>query len=164
MAFHICFSNKGQSVQDGKEEQMTQQGQIATNAYYTVGSSDSLSSIALQAYNNDSQPYLMAIYSLNQSEIGHDPNVINPGESLYIPPINIPPKRDSFYIVQTTDDTLPSIAQQAYGDPNLWPLIFSDNREVFSGENPTTIFSVNPPQILLIKDWPKGGNIHAPTK
>src|SRR5436305_8323430 len=116
-----------------KEEHMTQQGQIPTYDYYQVQAGDTLSGIAQRAYNNGSQPYWMAIYRTNQDEIGNDPNIIRPGEPLYIPPIASHPETGSFYIVQA-GDTLWGIAQQAGGDGSKWELIYRDNKNVIGND------------------------------
>lgn len=127
---------------------------------YIVQAGDTLSGIAHRVYNNGSQPYWKAIYLLNQYEIGNDPNVIHPGEPLYIPPIVSPPDIDSFYIVQA-GDTLWGIAQQAGGEGSKWELIYSDNKNVI-GNDPNLIL---PGQILYLSPGlghPGGGHIHYP--
>src|SRR5947209_1825032 len=115
------------------------------NTFYIVQAGDTLSGIAQRAYNNGSQPYWTAIYLVNQYEIGNDPDVIHPGEPLYIPPIVSPPERLTFYIVQA-GDTLWGIAQQASGDGSRWPVIYNDNKNVI-GSDPNQIF---PGQILFM--------------
>jgi nucleoid-associated protein YgaU len=133
---------------------------------YIVQAGDTLSDIAQRAYTDGSQPYWTAIYLVNQYEIGNDPNVIHPGEPLYIPPIHSPPDACHFYIVQA-GDTLSGIAQQASGDGSRWPAIYDDNKNVI-GSDPNLIF---PGQILFINcglfrppngGIPEGGNIHVP--
>jgi hypothetical protein len=106
---------------------------------------------------------------LNPSETGDYRDVITPGELLYIPPIKSPARPDCYYIVQEGDN-LESIARTAYGvkpwvmnPEKLWPLIFSDNREVFNkqgAKDPNTFFDVHPPQLLLITSWPESGTHH----
>jgi LysM repeat protein len=56
---------------------------------YTVEPGDSLFSIAQLAYGDSNQ--WQKIYDANKQVIGNDPNLIRPGEVLYIPPIT-PPK------------------------------------------------------------------------
>jgi nucleoid-associated protein YgaU len=57
----------------------------AGTGYYTVQSGDSLSSIALTQCGNASYENVSAIYYTNQAIIGTNPNLIYPGQVLYIP-------------------------------------------------------------------------------
>jgi LysM repeat protein len=52
---------------------------------YTVKQGDALSSIALQFYGSDAEPFWRTIYDANMAVIGPDPNVIAPGQQLNIP-------------------------------------------------------------------------------
>ena len=54
-------------------------------ACYTVVSGDNLSKIAQQFYGNMSADSVSKIYFSNLATIGSDPNVIRPGQKLYIP-------------------------------------------------------------------------------
>lgn len=54
-------------------------------ACYTVQSGDNLSNIAYKFYGNKSADSVAKIYYSNQKTIGPDPNVIFPGQKLYIP-------------------------------------------------------------------------------
>lgn len=55
------------------------------SACYTVQSGDNLSSIAFRFYGNASADSVSKIYFSNQTTIGPNPNVIQPGQVLYIP-------------------------------------------------------------------------------
>lgn len=55
-------------------------------SYYIVQPGDTLSGIAQQAYGNANQWQI--IYKANTQVIGSDPNLISPGEEIYIPLIN----------------------------------------------------------------------------
>ena len=59
--------------------------QAMPGATYTVQPGDSLFSIAQQAYGDGNQWH--KIYDANKQVIGNDPNLIRPGEVLYIPGI-----------------------------------------------------------------------------
>jgi LysM repeat protein len=115
--------------------------QATPGSNYTVQGGDTLSSIAQQAYGNSSQWQI--IYDANKQVIGSNPNVIYPGQVLYIPAIS--PTPGSNYTVQS-GDTLSSIAQQAYGDSNKWQIIYDANKQVI-GSNPNVIY---PGQVLYI--------------
>jgi nucleoid-associated protein YgaU len=54
-------------------------------ACYTVKSGDNLSDIAYKFYGNKSAESVATIYYANQKTIGPNPNVIYPGQKLYIP-------------------------------------------------------------------------------
>jgi nucleoid-associated protein YgaU len=54
-------------------------------ACYTVQSGDSLSSIANQFYGNMNADSVSKVYYSNLETIGPNPNVIYPGQKLYIP-------------------------------------------------------------------------------
>ena len=54
-------------------------------ACYTVQSGDSLSKIANQFYGSMSSNNVNKIYYSNQATIGPNPNLIYPGQKLYIP-------------------------------------------------------------------------------
>jgi nucleoid-associated protein YgaU len=54
-------------------------------ACYTVQSGDSLSSISQQFYGNQYPSNVNKIYYSNMATIGSNPNVIYPGQQLYIP-------------------------------------------------------------------------------
>ena len=55
------------------------------SACYTVQPGDSLSTIAQQFYGNMSSSSVSKIYYSNQATIGPNPNMIHPGQQLYIP-------------------------------------------------------------------------------
>ena len=55
------------------------------SACYTVQSGDSLSTISQKFYGNMSSDNVSKIYYSNQATIGSNPNVLYPGEVLYIP-------------------------------------------------------------------------------
>jgi nucleoid-associated protein YgaU len=54
-------------------------------ACYTVVSGDSLSKISQQFYGNMNADNVSKIYYSNLETIGSNPNVIFPGQKLYIP-------------------------------------------------------------------------------
>jgi nucleoid-associated protein YgaU len=55
------------------------------SACYTVQSGDNLSEIAYKFYGDKSAESVATIYYSNQKTIGPDPNLIYPGQKLYIP-------------------------------------------------------------------------------
>jgi nucleoid-associated protein YgaU len=55
------------------------------SACYTVQSGDSLSTISQKFYGNMNGDNVMTIYYSNQATIGPNPNIIQPGQKLYIP-------------------------------------------------------------------------------
>ena len=55
------------------------------SACYTVVSGDSLSTISQKFYGNMNGDNVMTIYYSNQATIGSNPNLIRPGQVLYIP-------------------------------------------------------------------------------
>ncbi len=109
------------------------QAAIKPGTHYTVHSGDSLFAIARSAYGNGADWPI--IYAANRQTIGPNPNVIRIGEVLFIPPLS--PTPGQLYVVQQ-GDTLTSIAQRAYGDGKLWPLIYNANKQVI-GSNPNLI-------------------------
>ncbi len=54
-------------------------------ACYTVQSGDNLSFIAQRFYGNESADSVNKIYYSNIATIGANPNLITPGQRLYIP-------------------------------------------------------------------------------
>jgi nucleoid-associated protein YgaU len=54
-------------------------------ACYTVVSGDSLSKIAQRFYGSGSADNVNRIYYSNMATIGSNPNLIRPGQKLYIP-------------------------------------------------------------------------------
>lgn len=54
-------------------------------ACYTVQSGDNLSRIATRFYGSGSADNVNRIYFSNQATIGPNPNLIRPGQKLYIP-------------------------------------------------------------------------------
>ena len=54
-------------------------------ACYTVQSGDNLSFIAQRFYGSQSADNVNKIYYSNMATIGSNPNVIQPGQKLYIP-------------------------------------------------------------------------------
>jgi resuscitation-promoting factor RpfA len=54
-------------------------------ACYTVQSGDNLSLISQRFYGSQSASGVSKIYYSNQATIGANPNVIYPGQKLYIP-------------------------------------------------------------------------------
>lgn len=112
---------------------MAQAIAVAPGSRYTVQSGDSLFSIAQRAYGNGADWPI--IYAANKQIIGLNPNVLRIGEVLTIPALS--PTAGELYVVQS-GDTLTSIAQRAYGNGNLWPLIYNANKQVI-GSNPNLI-------------------------
>lgn len=66
---------------------MTHTGPLQPGTSYTVQEGDTLSGIAQRAYGDGSAAAWMRIYNANKSVIGDNPNLIRPGEVLYIPPL-----------------------------------------------------------------------------
>jgi LysM domain len=97
---------------------MTQQGNIQVNQGYTIQKGDTLEVIAQRAYNNDSRPFQLAIYKMNQRAIGGDSSVLPLGATIWIPIIGHPPQTDIVYIVHE-GDTLSGIAQQTYNNGSV---------------------------------------------
>ena len=114
--------------------------QIAEGTRYTVQPGDSLFEIAQQAYGDGN--LWPKIYEVNKQTIGGNPNLLRPGEVLYIP---ILPNTE--YTVQP-GDSLFGIAQQACGDGNLWPRIYEANRQTI-GDNPNFL---QPGEVLYIPE------------
>ncbi|GET43903.1 LysM peptidoglycan-binding domain-containing protein [Microseira wollei] len=112
---------------------------------YVVRSGDDLSSIAQRAYGNENRSE--DIYEANKNVIGSNPNLLVPGQILYIPllPENNTPIPGQTYVVQI-GDTLFLIAERAYGDGNLYQRIYDANRDTI-GPDPTLI---QPGQTLVI--------------
>jgi LysM repeat protein len=104
--------------------------QVSPGTNYTVQPGDSLFSIAQQAYGDGNQ--WERIYTANKQVIGNDPNHLVPGEVLVISPLSATP--GSNYTVQA-GDSLFSIAQQAYGDGNVWQVIYAANTDVITDPN-----------------------------
>jgi nucleoid-associated protein YgaU len=59
----------------------------AGSACYTVQSGDNLSYISDKFYGNMYADNVAKIYNSNQETIGTDPNVVYPGQKLYIPDV-----------------------------------------------------------------------------
>jgi len=55
------------------------------SACYTVQQGDSLSTISQKFYGNMNSDNVSKIYYSNQATIGPNPNVLYPGQTLYIP-------------------------------------------------------------------------------
>jgi Dyp-type peroxidase family len=120
---------------------MAPAGPVTPGKNYTVQAGDSLFSIAQRAFGNGADWPL--IYDANKQTIGPNPNVIRIGEVLVIPTLS--PTPGDIYVVKQ-GDSLTSIAQRAYGNGNLWPLIYNANKQVI-GNNPNLI---QPGQVLHI--------------
>lgn len=103
--------------------------QATPGTSYTVQQGDTLYSLAQQAYGDGNQ--WQAIYNANTQVIGNDPNHLVPGEVLFIPTLSVTP--GSTYTVQQ-GDTLTLLAQQAYGDGNVWQVIYNANKKVIGND------------------------------
>ena len=57
----------------------------AGDACYTVQSGDNLSYISKKFYGSEAAADVNAIYESNRKTIGPNPNLIQPGQKLYIP-------------------------------------------------------------------------------
>lgn len=149
---------------------MTQHNEkITPPTNYTVQAGDTLSGIAQRAYGNGSQPYWMALFAAQEGTIGDNPNVINPGEQLYIPAIKENPTADegSLYVVKP-GDTLWGIVEhyiqssdQGYLGPNpdvqgLVDGVYEANKQEI-GDNPNLI---RPGQVLFIPGGGGSGMTH----
>ena len=150
---------------------MTQHNQkITPPTYdYIVQAGDTLSSIAQRAYGNGSQPYWMALFAAQEGTIGNNPNVIKPGQQLFIPAIKEYPSADegSLYIVKG-GDTLWGIAERyihssgpEYFGPNPDVQGVVDGFYYFNkleiGDNPDLI---RPGQVLFIPGAGGSGLTH----
>ncbi|KAB8333255.1 Dyp-type peroxidase [Scytonema tolypothrichoides VB-61278] len=104
---------------------------------YVVRQGDDLSKISERAYNDGS--IFTLIYNANRNVIGPNPNSLLPGQILYIPilPTNTRPIPGEEYIV-LPGDYLFLIAERAYGDGNLFRVIYEANRDVI-GPDPTVL-------------------------
>jgi nucleoid-associated protein YgaU len=107
---------------------------------YVVKKGDTLSEIALHFYGDGSQPAWERIYRVphNRQVIGGDPNLIKPGEVLWIPfPYVIPP---NYKYTVKAGDTLSEIALHFYGDGSQasWERIYNANRQTI-GSDPDLI-------------------------
>jgi nucleoid-associated protein YgaU len=141
-----------------KEDYMTQQpGTIATCAWYTVQPGDSLWLIAEQAYGDGTT--WQWIYDHNKRVIGDNPDLIQPGQDLFIPHSD-PITQYANYTVQT-GDTLRSISERAYCDAKYWDGIWVANESVLGviGLNPDDI-QLKPGQVLFIPNVPGHGGGH----
>jgi nucleoid-associated protein YgaU len=149
---------------------MTQHNEkITPPTNYTVQAGDTLSAIAQRAYGNGSQPYWMALFAAQEGTIGDNPNVISPGDQLYIPAIKENPTADegSLYIVKA-DDTLWGIVERYIhsSDPGyLGPdadvqgivdEVYEVNKQEI-GDNPNLI---RPGQVLFIPGGGGSGMTH----
>jgi len=97
----------------------------------------------------------MALYIANQYTIGDNPNVIRPGEELFIYRIMENPSAGSLYVVKP-GDTLFAIAERAGGGNYVqqWvDAIYSTNKQAI-GNNPNLI---HPEQVFLISAPAIGG-------
>jgi LysM repeat protein len=94
--------------------------QATPGSEYTVQQGDTLSSIAQQAYGDGNKWPIIA-----QANAIADPNLIYPGQVLYIPVLAPTPGYD---YTAHQGDTLFTIAQQAYGDGNLWSVVANANQ------------------------------------
>jgi LysM domain len=83
--FHCSNAELQMDLKNRKEIYMAQ---ALPGSNYTVQPGDSLFSIAQQAYGDGNQ--WPKIYDANKQVIGNDPNLIRPGEVLYIPPVTPP--------------------------------------------------------------------------
>jgi nucleoid-associated protein YgaU len=117
---------------------------------YVVRSGDTLSDIALHFYGDGSEQAWRRIYNVphNRHVIGSDPNLIKPGQLLFIPlPHPIPPNHQ--YTVRP-GDTLSEIALHFYGDGSQasWEKIYNvpQNKQTI-GSDPDLI---KPGQVLII--------------
>jgi|SRR5215469_9438398 len=115
---------------------------------YVVRKGDTLSEIALHFYGDGTQPAWERIYHVphNRQVIGPDPNLIKPGEVLWIPfPPTIPP---NYRYTVKPGDTLSEIALHFYGDGTepSWRRIYDANRQLI-GPDPDLI---KPGQQLVI--------------
>jgi nucleoid-associated protein YgaU len=146
-----------------KEDYMTQQsGTIATCATYTVQPGDSLSLIAMKAYGDATKWQWIYDYPDNQQVIGNNPDLIQPGQDLFIPhPDPITPGTQ--YTVQA-GDTLQSIAERAYCNATYGDGILVFNQDGFSGNNidhiePGLVLSI-PPTSLFTDSGGGSGEMH----
>jgi len=112
-------------------------GQPAGPRTYVVQPGDTLSSIALRYYGNAS--LWNVIYNANVGVIGGNPGLIFAGQQLTIPtvanPTTPPPQTGAgpgIYTVRS-GDTLSGIALFAYGNANLWDVIYNANRGLIGG-------------------------------
>jgi nucleoid-associated protein YgaU len=134
---------------------MTQQpGTIATCSWYTVKPGDSLSLIAKKAYGDGAKWQWIYDWPGNQKVIGNNPDLIKPGQDLFIPHPD-PITQHTNYTVQT-GDTLQSISERAYCDAKYWSWIWFTNQKVIGPNSP----NVHSGQVLFIAERPGLGSGH----
>lgn len=135
-----------------------QRGTIDTCDWYTVQPGDSLWLIAEQAYGDGTKWQWIYDLPQNHKVIGDNPDLIQPGQKLFIPHPN-PITRKAYYTVQT-GDTLQSISERAYCNAKYWQGIWADNENVLG---PVDIhhdgIQLQPGQDLFIAEDPPGGGI-----
>ncbi len=149
---------------------MTQLNQKITppTSDYNVQAGDTLSGIAQRAYGNGSQPYWMALFAAQEGTIGNNPNVIKPGQHLFIPAIKEIPSANegSLYIVKAADTPWGIAESYIHSSPEY----FGPNPDVQGvvdgfyyfnkaeiGGNPNLI---RPGQVLFIPGAGGGGMTH----
>lgn len=136
---------------------MTQQsGTIPTCKDYKVQSGDSLWLIAERAYGDGTK--WEWIYDRNKMVIGENPDLIKPGQDLFIPYPD-PITEYSNYTVQT-GDTIRSIAERAYCDSKYWEIIWWANQRLIG-----LSADIKPGQVLFIpfrlfRDTTGSGDMH----
>lgn len=112
---------------------------------YVVQAGDTLSKIAAAKYGNAAQ--WPAIWQANHQLIGSNPNIIQAGWKLVIPPLgNMPPPPEHRTVTVYIGDSLASIAASVYGNAARWSDIWRANMSVI-GPNPNLI---KPGEVLAI--------------
>jgi LysM domain len=107
--------------------------QIAPGSNYTVQPGDSLFSIAQQAYGDGNQWH--KIYDANKQVIGSDPNLIRPGEVLFIPSVAPPQPKTCKVIAANGLNVRAAATSQSALIASYAPGTVLNYIEVVNGEN-----------------------------
>jgi len=100
---------------------------------YVTAAGDSLRSVAERMYGDGEQ--WRVLYDANRQIIGDNPDALEEGISLLIPPLATTGERS---YTTVAGDTLRDIAERFYGDSIKWTVIYDVNRETI-GDDPDSL-------------------------